>query len=91
MTERTTVRLPEELLVRAKRKAAAEGRTLTALLEEGLRRILSDRPVEGRIRRMPRVSEACGGFRPDLDDLSGSDPDEAEDLAYARRLRDGFR
>ena len=37
MNERTTVRLPAELLKRAKRKAVAEGRTLTALIEEGLR------------------------------------------------------
>jgi toxin-antitoxin system PIN domain toxin len=35
-TERTTVRLPPELLRRAKRKAAAEGRTLTSLIEDGL-------------------------------------------------------
>jgi predicted DNA binding CopG/RHH family protein len=30
---RTTVRLPDELIERAKRKAAAEGRSLTALIE----------------------------------------------------------
>jgi predicted DNA binding CopG/RHH family protein len=37
MAERTTVRLPEDLVARAKRKAAAEGRTLTSLIEDGLR------------------------------------------------------
>ncbi len=37
MAERMTVRLPAELLRRAKRKAAAEGRSLTALIEDGLR------------------------------------------------------
>jgi len=31
---RTTVRLPDDLLLRAKRKAAEEGRTLTSLIEE---------------------------------------------------------
>jgi hypothetical protein len=37
MTQRTTVRLPEGLLDRAKRKAAAEGRRLASLIEDGLR------------------------------------------------------
>ena len=41
--ERTTVRLPQDLLKRAKRKAAAEGRTLTSLIEDGLRMVVSDR------------------------------------------------
>jgi hypothetical protein len=42
MTERTTVRLPEDLLNRAKRKAAAENRTLTSLIEEGVRAIVGE-------------------------------------------------
>ena len=91
MAERTTVRLPEELLLRARRKALHEGRTLTSLLEDGLRRVLSDEPREKKVRRMPRVSQASGGFRADLDQSSGSTPEEDDDLAYARRLRDGFR
>jgi hypothetical protein len=33
MAERNTARLPEGLLNRAKGKAAAEGRTLTSLIE----------------------------------------------------------
>jgi hypothetical protein len=37
MAERTTVRLPEDLIRRAKIEAAAEGRTLTSLIEDGLR------------------------------------------------------
>jgi hypothetical protein len=32
--ERTTVRLPHDLLARAKGKVAAGGRTLTSLIEE---------------------------------------------------------
>ena len=35
MIERTTVRLPKDLLDHARRKAAAEGRTLTSLIEDG--------------------------------------------------------
>ena len=41
MIERTTVRLPKELLDRARRKAAADGVTLTALIEDGLRQVVS--------------------------------------------------
>jgi hypothetical protein len=49
MIQRTTVRLPEDLLKRAKRKAAAEGRTLTSLIEDGLRRVIA----EGRSAAKP--------------------------------------
>jgi hypothetical protein len=42
MTERTTVRLPEDLIRLAKRKAADEGRSLTSLIEDGLRRVVAD-------------------------------------------------
>lgn len=87
MAERTTVRLPEELLSRARRKAAAEGRTLTSLIEDGLRSVL-DRPnPENHPRRLPRVSQARGGLAPgmDLDRISAFEA--GEDLAYAERLR----
>ena len=61
MTERTTVRLPEELSHRAKRKAAAEGRTLTSLIEEGLRRVLAEKSETAEPARiMPRISKARG-------------------------------
>lgn len=39
---RTTMNLPDALLVEAKRRAASEGRTLTSLVEEALRARLSD-------------------------------------------------
>jgi hypothetical protein len=67
MVERTTVRLPDELLARAKRKAAAEGRTLTALIEEGLRQVVNERAPEPAERKFPRVSTATGGVRPGID------------------------
>lgn len=51
MSEQTTVRLPEDLVRRAKRKAAAEGRSLTALIEDGLRRVLNDRVTGAKARR----------------------------------------
>src|SRR5215471_17099824 len=68
MTERTTVRLPEELIRQAKRKAAAEGRSLTALIEDGLRRVLSDRGPPGEAaHRLPPISRATGGLMPGID------------------------
>ena len=42
MTARMTVRLPGDLMRRAKRKAETEGRTLKDVIEEGLRRVLDD-------------------------------------------------
>jgi hypothetical protein len=85
MPERTTVRLPPELLSRAKKKAAAQGRTLTSLIEDGLRLVVAGPAKHRPDRGMPRVSKARGGLMPgiDLNDLSGLQ--EIDDQAYARR------
>ena len=56
MIERTTVRLPADLLNRAKRKAAAERRTLTSLIEDGLRLVVAESgKVVKRKRRVSKV------------------------------------
>jgi len=90
MIRRTTVRLPSELLKKAQRKAAAEGRTLTGLMEEGLRYVVSEKPSnEKRERVMPRVSTAGGGQAPGVRTLR--DLEEIEDAEYIERLRNGFR
>jgi hypothetical protein len=64
---RTTIRLRDELLRRAKRRAAEEQRTLTSIVEEGVSLVLA-RPVG---RRQPRValpvSRATGGVLPGVD------------------------
>ena len=86
MTERTTVRLPEDLLTRAKLKALNEGRTLTSLIEEGLRRLIAEKPQQAKARVMPRISTARGGFADLGVDLA--DIQEAEDLEYVRRMRE---
>lgn len=85
MPERTTVRLAEDLLNRAKRKAAAEGRTLTSLIEEGLRAVVAEKQNGVKsVRVMPRISKARGGLVAgvDLGDLQ-----EADDIDYVRRIR----
>jgi hypothetical protein len=88
MAERTTVRLPEELIRRAKRKAAAEGRTLTSLIEDGLRLIVAeDRKTKKAKRVMPRVSKATGGLLPGVDLTSYSAIQEMDDLEYVERMK----
>ena len=85
---RTTVRLPEDLLKRAKRKAAAEGRTLTDLIEEGLRVVLARRAsAKKQDRVLPRSSTATGGLRPGVDISKFSDYQEMEDLEYIERMK----
>jgi len=87
MTERTTVRLPADLLSRAKRKAAAEGRTLTALIEDGLRLVVAERRKLAKGKRvMPRVSTATGGRMPGMD-LPFSALQEIDDLEYVERMK----
>ena len=88
MAERTTVRLPEELLQRAKRKAAAEGRTLTALIAEGLRLVVADRRRQSpSTHNDPPVSEARGGAAPGVDLDDSSSLQEAEDLEFLERMK----
>lgn len=85
---RTTVHLPDDLLARAKQKAAEEGRTLTSMIEEGLTIALADRPkpAERRKRKMPRVSRATGGLLPGIDPVKiNSAVEEAEDIERLRR------
>lgn len=71
---RTTVRLPDDLLKEAKRRAAERGTTLTALIEEALRETLS-RGREGESRAEPVSLTTAGGtgVQPgvDLDDSAG--------------------
>jgi hypothetical protein len=88
MVERTTVRLPEDLLDRAKRKAAAEGRTLTSLIEEGLRFVVVGKraPRQGK-RVQPRVSKARGGLMPGIDLADLSRLQETEDLDAVQRMK----
>lgn len=69
---RTTIRLDDQLLRDAKTLAARTGRTLTAVIEEGLRRVLA--PTEERAAWPPVVLPTVGGngLQPgvDLDDTA---------------------
>lgn len=86
MTDRTTVRLPDQLLKRAKRKAAAEGRTLTALMEEGLRYVVRDSHKPAAFV-LPRVSVATGGVMPGVDLSDTARLQEIDDIEYLSRAK----
>ena len=87
MTERTTVRLPEDLLDRARRKAAAEGRTLTSLIEDGLRLVVSESRKTAKSKRLlPRISKAGGGAMPGIELTAISALQEMDDLDNIRKI-----
>jgi len=88
MFDRTTVRLPGDLLKRAKRKAAAEGRTLTSLIADGLRLVIAEnRKVTKPNLITPRVSKATGGSMPGLDLADLPALQEMDDLEYVQRTK----
>jgi hypothetical protein len=88
MVERTTVRLPKDLLSRAKKKALAEQRTLTSLIEEGLRLVVDERRTIARAkRRLPRCSTATGGTLPGIDISDSAALQEMDDLEYVERMK----
>jgi hypothetical protein len=90
--ERTTVRLPRDLLARAKRKAAAEDRTLTSLIEEGLRLVMAPGRKGRKRRRDPLpLSTATGPPLPGIDISNSAALQEMEDLEYVERLKNGFK
>jgi len=65
---RTTVRLDDALLEQARREAARRRKTLTALIEQGLRQILaqSRRPRRKKRISLP-ISRNGGGTLPGVD------------------------
>jgi hypothetical protein len=84
---RTSVHIADSLLAEAKRKAAKEGRTLTSLIEEGLRIVVTE-PTSERKRavRRPRISKARGGLLPGVDPIKlSNDIDELEEIERLRR------
>jgi len=70
---RTTVRLRDDLLKRAKRRAAEEGRTLTSIIEEGVALVLAGRGPRRPERVEVPVASATGGVLPGVDLNRSSD------------------
>jgi hypothetical protein len=75
---RTTVDLPDELLREARKRAAEEGTTLTALLADGLRLRLGGAIAPRRPRRLP-ISTVGGGLQPWIDPASNASLLDAAD------------
>lgn len=69
---RTTIRLDDELLQRAKRAALDRGTTLTAVIEDALRRALSPEAVSSVEDVAIPTFRGEGGLQPgvDLDDTA---------------------
>lgn len=63
---KTTLELPDELLIEAKKRAAEQRRPLRALVEEGLRMALRKPDVRPR-KKQVRIITVKGGLPPDLD------------------------
>jgi hypothetical protein len=70
---RTTIRLDDDLLAAAKRRAVERGTTLTAVIEDALRESLARRPEAGERERIELLTFRGGGVQPgvDLDDSAG--------------------
>ena len=73
---RTTVRIKDDLLKQAKKRAADEGRTLTSLIEDSLALILAKPKTSRRKRVELPVSKASGGVLPGIDLNHSSDLEE---------------
>jgi Arc/MetJ-type ribon-helix-helix transcriptional regulator len=85
MRARTTVRLPETLMREVKRLAVESDRTITEVIEEALRDLLTRRHAEPDQRRVRLPTDGSGGMRPGVDladratflDIMDSDGDPA--------------
>ena len=73
---KTTLDIQDELLARAQLHARRTGRPLSAIVEEGLRRVIYAAPVRNRYR-LPDLSVGCA---------SGHDPLEAHSWRHIRDI-----
>jgi hypothetical protein len=78
---RTTIRLDKQLLTEAKKLAAENGTTLTAIIEDSLRERLARRAIPQRRKRFRLITFGRGGLRPGVDlDNSASLLDRMEGI-----------
>ena len=81
MHMKTTVEIPDPLLDEARRVAAREGRTVRALVEEGLRKVLAERKRSAAFR-LRRASFKGEGLQPDV---AGASWERIRELTYEGR------
>jgi hypothetical protein len=67
---RTTVRLPDDLMLDAKNFARTRNRTLTDIIEDGVRRVLNDNKKADAPWVMPPVSSVKGECLVDLTNMA---------------------
>jgi hypothetical protein len=78
---KTTLDISDPLLRDAKKLAAAEGTTLRALVEQGLRNVVAERRRRAQPFRLRKASVAGQGLNPELD----GDWQRIRDLSYEGR------
>jgi Bacterial antitoxin of type II TA system, VapB len=79
---RTTVDLPDELVLEVQRLAREQNRTMRSVMEEALRATIA-RYQRAQVFELPDASVDGNGLRPDLGDAGW---DELRALAYGNRL-----
>jgi len=73
---RTTIKINDDLLKRAKKRASEEGRFLVSLVEDGLTLLLAKTKTGCRTRVKLPVSKATGGVLPGINLNRSSDLEE---------------
>ncbi len=76
---KTTLDINDTVLAEARKVARREGTTLRALVEQGLRRILSEKKTPGPVFRLRDASVGGNGLRPELRDAGW---DRIRELIY---------
>jgi hypothetical protein len=78
---KTTVQIPDNLFEEARRLANEQGTTLKVLVEEGLRRVVSERKKRSTFR-LRKATFKGNGLQPDL---AGASWQQIRDLGYEGR------
>jgi hypothetical protein len=78
---KTTIQIPDSLLSEVRKLANEEHRTLKSLMEEGLRRIVSERKRRGSFT-LRKATFKGKGLQPHL---AGATSDQIRDISYEGR------
>ena len=78
---KTTIEIPNSLLKEARKLASKEGTTVRALVETGLRRVLSERKKKGTFK-LRKASFKGRGLQPGVADASW---ERIREMAYEGR------
>jgi hypothetical protein len=79
---KTTVEIPDSLLEEARKVAGREGTTLKALIEQGLRKVLSERRERAGTFRLRKATFAGAGLQPGV---AGASWERIREMAYEGR------